>query len=80
MSEPLQESDMPSAWDAIAAAAIMVGTLLDAHPDKREWLEGAVAKQAGSFPGAVHLQYASEVILREVDQPKSAIGERPHDR
>lgn len=67
---------LPPAWDAIAAAAIMVGTMLDARPELRELLEGAVAKQATSFPGAVHLQYASEVILREVDEPMSAIRER----
>jgi hypothetical protein len=60
--------------DALAAAAIMVGTLLDALPDdRREWLKESVAKQALIFPGADKLQRASEAILREVDEPMSVI-------
>lgn len=75
----MSEDTTQPAWDAIAAAAIMVGTMLDARPELRDLLEGAVAKQAGSFPGAVHLQRASEVILREVDAPMSVIGRRPDE-
>lgn len=60
----------------LAAAAIMVGTLLKAHPDKREWIDRAVASQGQAFPGADILQKASEAILREVDDPMAIIAIR----
>lgn len=62
------------ALDAMrAAAAIMVGSLLEAAPpEQRAWLEDWVAKQADVFPGADVIQRASAEILREVDAYNAA--------
>lgn len=58
--------------EMLVAAAIMVGTLLDALPaTRREWLDTCVAGQGRLFPGAARLQCASEMILRELDTPTS---------
>ena len=68
-------SDEVERVDVLAAAAIMVGTLLDALPDdRREWLNGLVERQGQAFPGAERIQRASRAILQEVDEPMSVVG------
>jgi hypothetical protein len=76
--QPGTEGERITVRAALAAGAIMVGTLLDALPaDRREWLDALVAEQGSEFPGAERLQRASEAILTEVDEPRSVISKLP---
>lgn len=79
-----EDTERP-ADDVLAAAAIMVGALLDVLPaptpeDGREWLDDLVATQGAAFPGAEKLQRASEKILREMDDPMSQLNVRDTER
>lgn len=66
----LAEGEQPSERDLLAAASIMVGTLLSHLPaDRRQWLEDLVERQDLTFRGADRIQQASRAILREVDTP-----------
>jgi hypothetical protein len=72
-------ASIPPARDALAAAAIIVGSLLARQPECREWLDDLIEKQHLTFRGADAIQAASRAIMREVDQPMSVIGRLDHE-